>query len=669
MTDWLDGLIRACDVTTASQMMGLGPNAFAPVEDDDSRFRAMLTLDTADFEACPGSGKTTVLVAKLAVLAMRWPHRQQGICVLSHTNAARREIEGRLGNSTAGKDLLRYPHFIGTIHSFVNEFLAVPWLRSKGYPIRAIDTQIALRKRLSLLNPRWRYAMEQRNLTPYCLAYDRSDFTGGSKGSLGVNTPTYQALVAAARESSELGYFCFDEMFVWANELLDKRPEVAGALRARFPLVFVDEAQDNSQEQAALLYRIFTSGDSPSRRQRFGDSNQAIYSRAEQTGAQIDQFPSLPTFSLPRSYRFGQVQADHVKGFGVVPQSLIGAGPADISLRTEPLPPVMFLFDDQSVSQVLSRYAEHILANFSSAAISRGLFKAVAAVHKLDKDTEVPRAIGHYMPTYSPASAHTESRPDSFVQYLDIARMGIASSSNASGLVSALASAVLAMVSILGASPPFVGRKSSHRKILELLDGAPAGADYAWLVEYVLSRRGLPLEADWSDEIVPRVRRVVGALSGHVTITSEAEIFLAWPSDRSVHGDGAASVQPQINTYSYPNDAPTVHIRLGSIHSIKGETHTGTLVLESYYFQHNLRELKPWLLGERQGGSRENSRRRVVTEGARMLSRLRLHYVAMTRPTHLLCLAMRRDSFSTSELEQLTTRGWEVVDCSIPARR
>jgi DNA helicase-2/ATP-dependent DNA helicase PcrA len=59
----------------------------------------MLNLDTIDFEACPGSGKTTLLVAKLAVLALRWRHRNQGICVLSHTNAARNEIGVKLGNS------------------------------------------------------------------------------------------------------------------------------------------------------------------------------------------------------------------------------------------------------------------------------------------------------------------------------------------------------------------------------------------------------------------------------------------------------------------------------------------------------------------------------------------------------------------------------------------
>ncbi|BBB11679.1 UvrD/REP helicase [Sphingopyxis sp. FD7] len=101
---------------------------------------------------------------------------------------------------------------------------------------------------------------------------------------------------------------------------------------------------------------------------------------------------------------------------------------------------------------------------------------------------------------------------------------------------------------------------------------------------------------------------------------------------------------------------------------MKGESHTATLVLDSFYFAHHLSELKPWLLGAKAGGSRLNGRGNVVTEGSRMLGRLRLHYVAMTRPTHLLCLAMRKDVFAAGELDILTGRGWMVIDCCVPTQ-
>lgn len=76
-------------------------------------------MDSVDIQAFPGSGKTTILVAKLAILAKKWTYSNVGICVLSHTNVAREEIEERLGNTEIGRKLLSYPHFIGTEHSFL----------------------------------------------------------------------------------------------------------------------------------------------------------------------------------------------------------------------------------------------------------------------------------------------------------------------------------------------------------------------------------------------------------------------------------------------------------------------------------------------------------------------------------------------------------------------
>ena len=53
-------------------------------------------MNSCFVQACPGSGKTTTLVAKLAILADRIPNDGRGICVLSHTNVAREEIEKKL---------------------------------------------------------------------------------------------------------------------------------------------------------------------------------------------------------------------------------------------------------------------------------------------------------------------------------------------------------------------------------------------------------------------------------------------------------------------------------------------------------------------------------------------------------------------------------------------
>ncbi len=75
---------------------------------DAERKAVLLAAGSSDVNAAPGSGKTTVLAAKLLLLARKWPHDTRGICVLSHTNVAREEIQRRLGATAVGARLLAY---------------------------------------------------------------------------------------------------------------------------------------------------------------------------------------------------------------------------------------------------------------------------------------------------------------------------------------------------------------------------------------------------------------------------------------------------------------------------------------------------------------------------------------------------------------------------------
>ena len=90
-------------------------------------------------QAVPGNGKTTLLAAKIALLSRNWTSRAQGVCVISHTNAARHEVEKELLNHATASAFLSYPHFIGTVTGFVNKYIALPYLRGLGWGIQQID--------------------------------------------------------------------------------------------------------------------------------------------------------------------------------------------------------------------------------------------------------------------------------------------------------------------------------------------------------------------------------------------------------------------------------------------------------------------------------------------------------------------------------------------------
>ena len=160
-------------------VLGLPTTVFSGPDGQDPRLPVLKSLATLDIEACPGSGKTTLLVAKLAILGGQWADLRRGLCVLSHTNVARREIEHILGSTAEGQRLLSYPHFIGTIHGFVNEFLAIPWLRSNGYPIEMIDDEVAQGRRWRKLSYAIRHGLENNRHHPGILKIQDAQFGVG----------------------------------------------------------------------------------------------------------------------------------------------------------------------------------------------------------------------------------------------------------------------------------------------------------------------------------------------------------------------------------------------------------------------------------------------------------------------------------------------------------
>jgi len=622
----------------------------------------MRSMDSLDVEACPGSGKTTLVVAKLAILARHWEERTRGICVLSHTNVARRELETRLGGTPEGRRLLSYPHFVGTIHGFVNEFLALPWLRSKPYPIRVIDDDICLQRRWRNLPWKVRLALEKSGHDEQVLRMAAADFsvhpvTWGKSGSLGADTETWKALQRICRQSCEEGYFCYGEMFLWAAELLDRVPQIRGALRERFPLLFIDEVQDTSEQQSAFLFRLFMDGGSPVIRQRFGDSNQAIYEYSSRTErALTDPFPN-PNLkrTIPNSYRFGQQIANLADPLGVTPQGLVGLGPSrrdETSAQTDNRHAI-FLFDDLTIGRVLPSYAGYLLELFSQRELRYGTFTAVGAVHRPGEDDHVPRYVAHYWPEYDHKMTALEPRPETFLQDVAAGRALARSSGAAHHVVEKIADGVLRLAVILNPAADLSARKRKHRYVRELLaSNVEADESYIEIVSTLAADGfGNAIPTDWKSVWAPRIRAIAEILSDAFGDSAEATAFL---SDQEESG-GRTQPSPVFerdNVFRFPRQNPKVEIRVGSIHSVKGETHTATLILDTYYRKHHLEALKPWLLGKKSGGGRENDT---------MLSRLRQHYVAMTRPSHLACLAMRESCVTAADVTTLKNRGWRIA--------
>ena len=77
--------------------------------------------------ACPGSGKTFSVAARIAHLLKNKEFHHQGIAAISFTNKAWEEIEKKLKADFQIDVPIRYPHFLGTIDSFVNKYVFLPY--------------------------------------------------------------------------------------------------------------------------------------------------------------------------------------------------------------------------------------------------------------------------------------------------------------------------------------------------------------------------------------------------------------------------------------------------------------------------------------------------------------------------------------------------------------
>lgn len=653
------------DIAWISNLLNLAPL-------DDPRRAFLNAKSSIDVSACPGSGKTTLVVAKLGLLAKSWHARSQGICVLSHTNVARTEIQDRLGGTTVGGELLRYPHYIDTIHGFVNRFLAAPWLQSNGYHAVAIDNDVVARVRRKFLGERDYQKLEtflsHKQMSVSGLRLTTTDFDHPLDGDFpaGPHTAMYQLATSAINDSATRGYFRHDEMFVFAQALLNQQPEVAEALRTRFPFVLIDEMQDTTAAQMDLISQVFPTDNPGICIQRVGDPNQAIFE-----GGQLHAANTFPTegktITLANSFRFDSSIAQLADGLAndaIQPNGLIGL--RDNS-DDEKLPiHTVFAFDPERVNYVLDAYAAHVLATFSDDTLRRSKVAVVGLVHKPVDESVVaghkhfPKTVSHYWSNYEHTAAHRTSYFTSLVQYLGESRCVIQSGGTPAAAVDAFATGILKLANTLCPEHDVRIMSRPHKQLLRLLDGA--GGDRQWyldfVVQYVLT--GAPIiEPTWNS-LAPALASVAAAASGGREASAATRDFMIWSatvngSENAIASDSGA-LPP--NTCRIENDGRHVDLLVSSIHAVKGETHLSTLVLDTFSSSHYFRMLMPWLSGVKSHGAASLT----VTARGRLFSA----FVAMTRATHLLCLAMPRSSLGSGKQAESAERalreaGWAVV--------
>lgn len=607
------------------------------------RLSAIKNLNSIDIQAFPGSGKTTILIAKLAILARKWPFNYSGICVLSHTNVAREEIEERLGNTDVGEKLLRYPHFIGTLHSFFDTFVALPWIRSKGIRINMIDSDIVKMSRWSTLPVNTRIYLERNHKDLHICSYN------GSIGHVDWDKrgETQKQILDANYYSQINGNFTFDEMLLYAKQALEECGTFPLGLQQRFPIVFIDEAQDTNSSIWDLLHTIFPSTSELTIQQGFGDCNQAIYNYVNEN-VEKPEFPRNAPLLLSESRRFDNRIARLANTVAVSTAQMCGS---ENEFTERECCHTIYLFCNNKASQVIDAFGQLILDTFSDVELlanKRAGCHVIGAVHDKKANTpneQFPKGIYDYWSEYDAKKASRNQNPSRMIEYIRIAWEKFEESGELVDFVEWSSKGIRRLINkaacrnlIVMTGSPFsaILKQLSEEKLLSVRNGLLR-----------LSSSAIKNATDW----MATAYIFIDILTAfNLTVNDAVNKFLSWSDGITLFEESQATTKSLPNHYIYQSICGRhVDLEFGSIHSVKGRTQLATLVLETYLKTHNMKAILKYLCG--------NPPKSIGTNQ----SRLKCQYVAMTRAKALLCLALPIEFVDSKKRTLLESIGWKIA--------
>lgn len=397
-----------------------------------------------------------------------------------------------------------------------------------------------------------------------------------------------------------------------------------------------------------------------------GDPNQEIF---EKKAALEDPFPDPDRqLEIASSFRFDQAIASIANPFAYAPitNGLVGLrapyGPVTI-------PNTIIAFPDHDASQVLDEFGKLVLKHLPEEARRAGVY-AVGAVHRLEnfQPNQYPKALEHYWPSYRSDMSNSSFKPRTFVEGAHIARREALKQSTASSAVDLLAACLINLGELAFPHSPVKLRGRPHTAVQrELSTKLLALSVYQECLREILFVPAEIAQPDWISLLAPKLLSLATALHDAmgVKVDPPGLDYLAWgPAPAATESSESGGVL--INTYPFHHSAGgsgRVDIKMSSIHAEKGKTHAATLILETFRKSHFIQKLMPCLEGKKSAAKRPQE---TVKKD------MMLMYVGMTRPTHMLCLAIRQSSLGegnegVKRRAALRSAGWSILELSAPA--
>ncbi len=253
-----------------------------------------------------GSGKTRVLVHRIAWTIKVLGASPWSVLAVTFTNKAAREMQQRIEN------LLEQPvggMWVGTFHGLAHRLLRAHWQEAglpKNFQILNSDDQNRLVKRIiremNLDDAKWPPRQAQWFINKQKDEGHRPDHLDDEGDPYRRQMiKIYQAYEEACNRTGSID---FAELLLRAHELWRDNPDVLAHYRERFAHILVDEFQDTNTIQYAWL-RLLTGSDD--KLFVVGDDDQSIYgwrgARVENIRDFEKHYPNTTAIRLEQNYR------------------------------------------------------------------------------------------------------------------------------------------------------------------------------------------------------------------------------------------------------------------------------------------------------------------------------------------------------------------------------
>lgn len=643
-------------------------------------------FDTIDLQAVPGSGKTTALLAKLLILERKLPFEDgSGVLVLSHTNAAVDEIKRKLGNCSK---IFSYPNFIGTIQSFVDEFLAIPFYQMRfkkkvcridneiyaemvdrymGRNLGGFDIQVGNHAKYFLrgLKCECTFRLKDRNgeislaksiggeelqIAKPRRGRNYVDFTQNEKDAIRQWLIKFKTTIIA-----KTGVLHYDDAYFLAERYLQVIPQIKTIMQKRFPLVFVDEMQDMDYHQYNLLERLFFDGGAGlSVIQRIGDKNQAIYSS---TVKATDVWQDRAIIKrLSDSMRLSGPIAKVVSNFALYR----GEGFAVNGLNSSTLKPHILIYDDATLEQVIPFFAQLVRTyNNDGHLIDLERYPVKAVAWNTDWKEEEGQNVAdkirlvNYHKAYSKEKAKPKNDYPNFKSHLlyydrNKATLESIRKSILNGILR-----VFRLENITQDENPF-----TKRSLLDTLKSIqPQKYEELKLHLY-----------NWSIGVIRGGNTaVLEEIRGY--LPTLCSIFTNEPinASQSFIDDETQLAQNNEGNESASNIIvhDEISIEVTSVHAVKGQTHCATLYLESFFQKDGVGVNAKSYESQRLANQFLGNPLDFAAVGERVKQSAKMVFVGLSRPTNFLCVAIHKKRFE-SGLETINRNIWEVKEVPAP---